>query len=253
MTEDIYINSFLNEPQSDLYYQISIRPLEGKTSNVSIFSEFVKYETIKSRKREVRKASLVNSIKCRKRFSEIGQNISYIHGSEEMYVAFEFGGHFLISKQLIADYCKEIAEPTLVFNTVEGGFYESKLIETKYLNRVARGEFRMNILNRDNYRCRICGADPDDNAHVALEIHHIKPWAEGGITEPQNLITLCKTCHDGIKAVNRNLLYAKVGIQFPHANSKLFVQDDNFSFHSFSYITSNHIRLKIETPIGALL
>lgn len=28
-----------------------------------------------------------------------------------------------------------------------------------------------------------------------LEIHHIKPVAEGGGDEPENLITLCHSCH----------------------------------------------------------
>jgi hypothetical protein len=33
---------------------------------------------------------------------------------------------------------------------------------------------------------------------VELHVHHIRPWAKGGLTEEDNLITLCKTCHDGL-------------------------------------------------------
>ena len=29
-------------------------------------------------------------------------------------------------------------------------------------------------------------------------MHHIRPWAAGGITEERNLITLCHTCHNGL-------------------------------------------------------
>ena len=42
---------------------------------------------------------------------------------------------------------------------------------------------------RDSYHCQGCGT----NAQVA--VHHIVPVASGGSDDPQNLITLCKTCH----------------------------------------------------------
>jgi hypothetical protein len=29
-------------------------------------------------------------------------------------------------------------------------------------------------------------------------VHHIRMWAHGGLTEDENLITLCHTCHDGL-------------------------------------------------------
>ena len=33
---------------------------------------------------------------------------------------------------------------------------------------------------------------------IELHVHHIVPWGNGGITEIENLVTLCSTCHDGL-------------------------------------------------------
>ncbi len=56
----------------------------------------------------------------------------------------------------------------------------------------------MKVLKRDDYRCKICGRRSSDHSDVELDVHHIWPWATGGITEEQNLITLCHTCHTGL-------------------------------------------------------
>jgi hypothetical protein len=56
----------------------------------------------------------------------------------------------------------------------------------------------MQVLNRDDRRCRICGRRPDDDTDLVLHVHHIRPWEKGGVTDPTNLITLCHTCHSGL-------------------------------------------------------
>lgn len=47
------------------------------------------------------------------------------------------------------------------------------------------------VLWRDNYTCQICKGKSKDNR---LNIHHIESRKVGG-NAPNNLITLCKTCH----------------------------------------------------------
>ena len=42
-----------------------------------------------------------------------------------------------------------------------------------------------------NYICEICGAE-------ALDAHHIIPLEEGGTNEKDNLICLCRTCHQRV-------------------------------------------------------
>ena len=56
-------------------------------------------------------------------------------------------------------------------------------------------ELRFEIMKRDNYRCKICGASSEDG--VQLHVDHIIPIAKGGKTEMSNLQTLCERCNRG--------------------------------------------------------
>lgn len=49
---------------------------------------------------------------------------------------------------------------------------------------------------RDDYTCQICGitGGPDGEA-VTLQADHIVPKSRGGEDDPDNLRTLCRTCH----------------------------------------------------------
>lgn len=48
---------------------------------------------------------------------------------------------------------------------------------------------RKAIYRRDGYQCALCGCTR------YLQIHHVVPRGEGGSDFPDNLITLCSTCH----------------------------------------------------------
>jgi len=48
------------------------------------------------------------------------------------------------------------------------------------------------VLNRDNYQCREC----KKKTNLKLHVHHIQFRSNGGSNSPDNLVTLCKTCHD---------------------------------------------------------
>lgn len=53
--------------------------------------------------------------------------------------------------------------------------------------RTAPPALRRAIIHRDGNRCAADGCD----SRYRLEVHHITPWAYGGKTDPDNLITLC--------------------------------------------------------------
>jgi 5-methylcytosine-specific restriction endonuclease McrA len=54
------------------------------------------------------------------------------------------------------------------------------------------------ILHRDEYTCQHCSK----NKSVKLHVHHIQFRSEGGTDTPDNLITLCETCHDKLHLGN---------------------------------------------------
>lgn len=76
--------------------------------------------------------------------------------------------------------------PTLIDEKVKRWGYQ-KGFNYRYSSR------REAVIHRDNYTCQCCG-----KRHVRLEVHHIIFRSQGGTDDENNLITLCKDCHDAI-------------------------------------------------------
>ena len=82
--------------------------------------------------------------------------------------------------------------------------YADHLVETRqtreYVMKAERAKMtpslRYDILKRDGFRCRICGASQEEDG-VKLHVDHIYPVAKGGETEYSNLQTLCELCNSG--------------------------------------------------------
>jgi 5-methylcytosine-specific restriction endonuclease McrA len=63
--------------------------------------------------------------------------------------------------------------------------------------RLPRLSLRFRILQRDGFRCRLCGLARDDSPDVRLEVDHIVPRSRGGSNDPDNLWVLCFSCNRG--------------------------------------------------------
>lgn len=57
-----------------------------------------------------------------------------------------------------------------------------------------RKSLRFAVLERDQFRCRYCGAQPD---RALLVVDHIYPKSKGGPDELDNLATACFDCNSG--------------------------------------------------------
>jgi 5-methylcytosine-specific restriction endonuclease McrA len=57
------------------------------------------------------------------------------------------------------------------------------------LDRDNYSALRRQILERDNWRCQVCGSMSN------LEVHHIRFRSHSGPDLEQNLLTLCASCH----------------------------------------------------------
>ncbi|HEY4385216.1 MAG TPA: RNA-guided endonuclease IscB, partial [Ktedonobacteraceae bacterium] len=53
------------------------------------------------------------------------------------------------------------------------------------------------VLTRDGYTCQQCQGKSKDQR---LEVHHLVFRSQNGSDEEENLLALCKTCHDGLHA-----------------------------------------------------
>ena len=106
---------------------------------------------------------------------------------------------------------------------------------------------RSAILHRDNYTCQCCG-----KKNCRLEVHHIKFKSNGGTDDEENLITLCKECHDGVHAgtvvLNKKPKKSKNLKQATHMSiirSRLLKKYPN-AIETFGFVTSenrNHLNL----------
>ena len=68
--------------------------------------------------------------------------------------------------------------------------YKDKKIKRIKLNP----KLRMQILERDNFKCVFCGATPKEQI---LEVDHKIAISRGGLSIPDNLQTLCYDCNKG--------------------------------------------------------
>lgn len=56
-------------------------------------------------------------------------------------------------------------------------------------------KFREYIKSRDKFSCQLCAISINDEAHLLLEVDHIKPVSKGGLSVEENLQTLCWKCN----------------------------------------------------------
>ena len=99
---------------------------------------------------------------------------------------------------------------SLIFkSTEEGEVFGGRYIDYWKLGDIPE-KTREAVLDRDQYKCRICGKE------TSLDIHHIIKRITGGSHDVDNLITLCRSCHRAIEvgdleyAVNKCFRNAKV-------------------------------------------
>lgn len=69
------------------------------------------------------------------------------------------------------------------------------------------------VLWRDGHKCRNCGGKTKDDV---LEVHHLIQRKDGGSDRPDNLITLCRTCHDAYHKGAIKLNVGKPGEGYRH-------------------------------------
>lgn len=186
------------EPNPELdYFAITILLNEYGNPEYSLFSEWVRY-TEDHPPREVREASIVYADRMVHSWREKGESAMIVNTADDFILFFAFGGNAVVEEKIASTVVPQWLAPSTVANVGESGFAAISALPDSVLRRAASPKQRMRILQRDNFRCRICGRSPNDHTDVELHVHHIRPWVIGGITEDTNLITLCHTCHNGL-------------------------------------------------------
>lgn len=227
------------------YYLISLKN-EQKHSIVGVFSVWVGFVK-ENPKREFREIDLVDPEGVVKDFQLFEKDLLIVNNSEELTSFLSLGGYAIVDKDVTTTHLLELTEPIDCADLEDRGFVQYSTLPKINQARFARDGLRTKIIDRDNYQCRVCGSSPEDSVHIRLEVHHIKPWEEGGLTIPENLITLCATCHKGADEFNRWKLYEKIGIGTLFQNSTFFAplsRYDNYQRRKSVFYASNCIEIK---------
>lgn len=101
------------------------------------------------------------------------------------------------------------------------------------------------VLSRDNYTCQHCkGKSKDSRLHA----HHIVFRSNGGSDEAENLVTLCKTCHDILHSGEIKLKGGKAKGQLRHATQMNMIRKQLLlrypeAEETFGFVTKEHRQL----------
>jgi hypothetical protein len=188
------------------YYAITLTADDKKNIIYDTMSYFVGWSE-ENPNWELRAPRLVYPQFCEIFWRQQNYPFACFHSVDDLPLFFLGGGHALIEKQLMHNEMQQFLQPSTSIKTEHGGFLHPDMFDPSSLRRAPTRKLRMEILKRDNRKCKICGRRPDDHVDVELHVHHIRPWAQGGLTLQSNLITLCHTCHAGLD---------------PHFDSSLF-------------------------------
>lgn len=81
---------------------------------------------------------------------------------------------------------------------VNGDVSDKKMENLHTLNpRFINYRMRFKVMQRDGFKCKICGKSPANDPEIKLHIDHIIPCCKGGTAELTNLQTLCSKCNLG--------------------------------------------------------
>lgn len=110
------------------------------------------------------------------------------------------------------------------------------------------------VLHRDKYTCQICG-----KKHTRLEVHHIVYKSQGGTDDENNLITLCKDCHDALHDGQIILTKKPRKMNLKHATHMSVIRSQLLKVYpeateTFGFVTKenrNHLNLPKDHYIDA--
>jgi hypothetical protein len=197
----------MDEPEQDIrcYYAL-IYHHEGRGNIVSFFTEWVGFAD-DARRIELRKPSItsLSRLMALHERSQFGA-VQFVETPIDFYRFWIKGGFAAIRSDVAEKLIPERLEASPVTSTGYGPFESLGTSISAATQRAPSKKTRLKILERDKFRCIICGQRPSEDPNVVLNVHHIRPWENHGATVASNLVTLCHTCHMGLD---------------PHYNSEL--------------------------------
>ncbi len=210
------------------YYWITLLANSAGKIEWSIQTQWCGY-TKESPRREIREGSLYNGEAQRAQCHEFGEPMLLINAEEDVHFFYGFGGHALIAKSVAEKRFSHLIAPHTSLRDSGGlGFRHAASLTNSGLQHAPSKKLRMQVLDRDKRRCLICGRSPMYYVDVERHVHHAIPWGRGGVTEEANLISVCKTCHDGLEPHEDYELIKYLAEMYPRPGVKHFEDLNNY-------------------------
>lgn len=141
---------------------------------------------------EVREASPVDPAIMTEHWDHLEQPWRAVHDPRELLAWVASGGHALVEVDLARMMLPTIVGPRECAPDGPTGFLTaSSLTDAQLRHRPTRGTSKK-VRRRDEDCCRRCGRGRRD---AQLSQHHVQQHSLGGLSQTNNLVTLCEHCH----------------------------------------------------------
>jgi len=183
--------------ETDHYYALTLSA--DKAANI-IWSSVSQWVAEGSKPMwEMRAPGLIDPYRVQMAWSAAGQDHMVVRDRVSLGNFLRAGGNALVVQSVARQWLPNVLQP-VECASVDPSMPSQPLevIARASLAHAPSKKLRMQVLRRDDFRCRICGRRAADYVDIELHVHHIRPHGMGGLTELGNLITLCHTCHGGL-------------------------------------------------------
>ena len=190
----------LTEIQPDVSYYAATLLKTGSGEMLGFFSRWAglskKYSLDKGI--ELRRAVPVDPEKYSQLWELQDQGWITVNCDLGVLVFFGVGGNAFIAEDIARMYFAMDLEPHPVASNGGVGHRRYDPRSREVTQRRPRPKQKKRIFARDGHQCKIYRKTQSEYPEVKLQAHHIRPFAQGGLTIDENLITLCSECHQSL-------------------------------------------------------
>ena len=201
------------------YFAMTMLDVDGRLS-ISLQSRFAGWEPTRGPSAiELREAAPVLPHMVAELWDDLGEGWIGVTTRQHLALYIRAGGNALIEERLARTHFAHHVEPHAAVREGPLGFSTFDPTAREAIRHRPRPKHRRRIPERDGHCCQACRASEADGAE--LVVHHIRMFSRGGPTADENLITLCRPCHDGLDPHEDESLFHLPGGHMDRAFARL--------------------------------
>jgi hypothetical protein len=181
---------------ADQYYALTLTASRANRPLWSAYSHFAG-QSERFPGWERREASIVDAAKMTALWDDLGQSWLVVNDSVDLALWIRLGGNALVEMTLAQERLSRMVTPHEVAPDGPMGFLRAESLTRQQLKHKTSRAVRKRVFERDGHTCRRCGRTSEE---VRLTRHHVLPNSVGGLTQENNLVSLCADCHDDCHA-----------------------------------------------------